>query len=193
MAAVMHNPPVAAPHYKLTVDDYYRMGEAGIFGPEDRVELIEGEVIEMSPIGSFHAGLGTRLSEWLMPTLMGRATAWVQYPIRLSRHSAPQPDFALLRYRSDHYMKALRTAADVLLVVEVADTGVRTDREIKAPLCAKHAIPEYWLVDIPSRCVEVYAQPGDGVYRQVQKLAAGRLAPIAFPEAALDVAELFQA
>jgi len=193
MAAVMNNPPVPAPHYKLTVDDYYRMGEAGIFGPEDRVELIEGEVIEMSPIGCFHAGVGSEIPARLMNQLLGRAIGWVQYPIRLSRYSAPQPDFALLRFRADFYKTALPTAADVLLVVEIADTSVRTDREIKAPLYARHAIPEYWLVDIPARCVEVYAQPEDGVYRQIQKLTAGRLTPIAFPEAALDVAGLFQA
>ncbi len=193
MVAVIQNPPVQAPHYKLTVEDYYRMGEAGIFREDDRVELIEGEVIEMSPIGCFHAGLGSRISDWLMRPLIGRAIPWTQYPLRLGRYSAPQPDFTLLRYRADYYMNSLPTAEDVLLVVEVAHTSVRTDREVKAPLYAQHGIPEYWLVDIPARCVEVYLNPEQGCYQEVRKLREGDLAPAAFPEAVLDVRELFQA
>lgn len=191
MAAAIHSAPVPAPHFKLSVEDYYRMGEAGIFDEDDRVELIEGEIIEMSPIGSFHAGMGARLSEWLMSKLRGRAIGWTQNPIRLGRHSVPQPDFALLRPRTDHYMQSLPTAADVLLVVEVADTSLRTDREIKAPLYARHGLPEYWLVDIVGRCVEVYQAPQEGQYQSVRPVREGLLAPAAFPDAGLDVAALF--
>ena len=191
MVAVIQSTPVPAPHFKLSVEDYYRMGEAGIFGEDDRVELIEGEVIEMAPIGSFHAGLGSELADRLMRHLAGRAIAWAQNPIRLSRHSAPQPDFALLKPRADYYKKSLPTAADVLLVVEIADTSLRADREIKAPLYARHGLPEYWLIDIAGRCVEVYQSPQEGHYQSVRQVRDGVLAPAAFPDAGMDVAALF--
>jgi Uma2 family endonuclease len=191
MAAVIQNAPVPAPHFKLTVEDYYRMGEAGILGADDRVELIEGEIIEMPPIACFHAGLGSRISDWLMRLLVGRAIAWARYPIRLSGHSAPQPDLALLKFRSDYYKGGLPTPADVLLVVEIADTSLHTDREVKAPLYAKHGIPEYWLVDLKARCVEVYLTPEEGRYQSVQTHKKGILAPQAFPEAGLDIGGLF--
>jgi Uma2 family endonuclease len=192
MAVVIDTAPVQAPHHKLTVEDYHRMGEAGILGEDDRVELIEGELIAMSPIGCLHAGTASRVSDWLMRQLSGRAIPWMQNPVRLSRHSEPQPDFALLRYRADYYTKSLPTAADVLLVVEIADSSVRADREVKAPLYARYGIPEYWLIDLPARNIEVYRDPdpADGRYRDMRRVAEGPWAPRCFPEAALDVAEL---
>ncbi|MGZ8219557.1 Uma2 family endonuclease [Methylomagnum sp.] len=191
MVAVLQNPPVQMPHFKLTVDDFYRMGEAGIFKADDRIELIEGELIDMAPIGSFHAGLNNRISRWMARLLGDKATPWTQSPIRLSRNSAPQPDFALLRYRSDDYAKSLPTAADVLLLVEVADSTIRSDREVKAPLYARHGVPEYWLIDLPTRCIEVYLDPVGGRYQTVRTVESGLLAPSAFPEATLDVGEFF--
>jgi Uma2 family endonuclease len=192
MAVVIEKAPVPAPHWKLTVEEYHRMGEVGILHEDDRIELIEGELIEMSPIGCFHAGVGSRISDWLMRRLTGQAIPWTQNPIHLSRDSEPQPDFALLRYRPDYYTKSLPTAADVLLVVEIADSSVRYDREIKAPLYARHGIPEYWLIDVPARGIEVYSEPDTekGCYRDVRMVAEGLLAPRGFPDAALDVRAL---
>lgn len=191
MVAVLQNPPVQMPHFKLTVDDFYRMGEVGIFRADDRIELIEGELIDMAPIGSFHAGLNHRLGR-LMERLLGdKATTWVQSPIKLSLNSAPQPDFALLRYRSDDYATSLPSASDVLLLAEVADSTIRSDREVKAPLYARHGVPEYWIIDLPARAIEVYREPSGGQYQAVSAVTGGLLAPSAFPEAALDVKAFF--
>lgn len=190
MAAIIDNPPVPAPHYKLTVEDYHRMGEVGILGDEVRIELIEGELIEMAPIGCVHAGLVSQVGDCLMRRLAGRAIPWTQSPVRLSRFSEPQPDFALLKFRADYYKARLPGPADVLLVVEIADSSVRSDRTVKAPLYARHGIPEYWLIDIPARAVEVYLDPAEGAYREVRRATEGGLAPRAFPDALLDLGEL---
>jgi Uma2 family endonuclease len=191
MVAVLQNPPVQMPHFKLTVDDFYRMGEVGIFKADDRIELIDGELIDMAPIGSFHAGLNSKVSDWLMRSLSGRAIPWIQNPIRLSRYSAPQPDFSLLRYRPDYYAKSLPTAADVLLLVEVSDSTLRSDRQVKAPLYARHGVPEYWIIDLSARAIEIYLDPVEGRYNNVRTVESGLLAPSAFPEATLDVGEFF--
>jgi Uma2 family endonuclease len=192
MAVVIERAPVPAPHWKLTVEEYRRMGEVGILHEDDRIELIEGELIEMSPMGCFHAGVGSQLADQLMRQLAGRAIPWIQNPLRLSRHSEPQPDFALLKFRADYYKGGLPIAADVLLVVEIADSSVRYDREIKAPLYARHGIPEYWLIDVPARGVEVYSEPDaeQGCCRDVRRVAEGLLAPHGFPDAAVDVRAL---
>lgn len=183
--------PVMAVHRKLTVEQYHRMGETGILPQDDRVELIEGELIEMSPIGHFHAGLGNLLVDLFAHRIRGQAIVCVQNPIRLDIHSELQPDFALLRYRADHYKQAIPTAADVLLLIEIADSSLRYDREIKRPLYARRAIPEYWLIAIPDRCIEVSRDPDAqrGVYRNTRTVSEGRLAPASFPEVTLDVRE----
>jgi Uma2 family endonuclease len=182
-----------APHWKLTVEEYHRMGEVGILGEDDRVELIDGELIEMTPIGPMHAGLSSILMEWLVHRTAGRAVAWVQYPIHLGPRSEPQPDLALLRYREDRYKRALPTAKDVLLLVEISDKTLRYDRETKAPLYARHGITEYWIVNIPRRQIEVHRDPApeQSRYRDLRTLAEGLLAPACFPDLGLDLAELF--
>ncbi|GAB4361238.1 MAG: Uma2 family endonuclease [Methylohalobius crimeensis] len=186
--------PVMAPHRKLTVEQYHRMGETGILGADERVELIEGELIDMAPIGHFHAGLGSLLIEVLAHRTQGQAIAWVQNPIRLDRYSEPQPDFALLRYRPDHYKQSLPTAADVLLVVEIADSTVRYDREIKGALYGRHHIPEYWLINVPERCVEIYQEADEGGhgYRNQRTIREGLLVPESFPDITIDVGDLLR-
>lgn len=185
--------PVMAPHRKLSVEEYHRMGEVGILREDDRVELIDGELIEMTPIGPFHAGLGGMLVELLGYRTAGRAIAWGQNPIHLSARSEPQPDFALLRHRQDRYKRSLPTAKDVLLLVEISDKTLRYDRETKISLYARHGIPEYWIANIPQRRIEVYwhPDPEQGCYRELRALTEGLLAPACFPDVALDVAELF--
>lgn len=153
------------PHL-LSVRDFYKMGEVGILGPDDRVELIEGALIDMAPIGSPHAGMVTRLTNLFAQLLAGRAVLSPQNPVRLGEHSEPQPDLTVLRAREDFYADAHPEPADVLLLIEVADTSVRFDRETKVPLYARHGIPEVWLIDLNARRVEVHRGPMGGAYRE---------------------------
>lgn len=185
----VESPWVRAPHWKLGVEAYHRLGEIGILGEDDRVELIEGELIAMAPIGHFHASLGSVLIETLAYGTRGRATPWLQNPILLGPRSEPQPDFALLRFRKDRYREALPTAADVLLLVEIADSTVRYDRQVKTPIYARHGIPEYWIVNIPEKKIEVHLdpEPEAGLYRNLRTCSEGLLAPACFPDVAIDV------
>ncbi|XSG84354.1 MAG: Uma2 family endonuclease, partial [Methylohalobius sp. ZOD2] len=154
--------------HRISVEEYRRMGEAGIFSEDDRVELIEGEIFDMTPIGHQHAGLVNRLNRLLVMAAGGRAVVSVQNPLRLSEQSEPQPDLALLKPRADDYQGAAATATDVLLVVEVADTSRDYDRTVKIPLYAQHDIPEAWLIDLPGKVVEVYRDPSPDGYRDAQ-------------------------
>jgi len=177
---------------RFTVDEYYRMVNLGIIAPEERVELIEGEILEMSPIGSDHASKVDRLAAYLWPAVGQRAIVRVQSPIRLGIAREPQPDIALLRPRPDFYAAAHPAAPDILLLVEVAETSADYDRSVKGPLYAAHGIPEYWLVNLPERQVEVYRDPSPDGYRDARVAGAGdAIVPLAFPDAAFDVGELF--
>jgi Uma2 family endonuclease len=158
---------------KLDVGEYHRMGEAGILTRDDRVELIEGEVVAMAPIGSGHAGTINGLAELLFATMAGRAIVAVQNPVCLDRCSEPQPDFALLRRRPDRYRDSHPTPADVLLLIEVADGSLRFDRLVKLPLYARHAIPEVWIVDLVGGAVEVCRQTGPDGYAEITRLTRG--------------------
>jgi Uma2 family endonuclease len=157
----------------FTVDEYSLMGEAGILTEDDRVELLRGEVIKISPIGSRHAACVKRLN-----TLLGRLVGQqfivsVQDPIRLDDFSAPQPDVALLRSRDDFYAQAHPTAGDVVLIVEVADTSARYDREEKVPLYAEAGIPEVWLISLSEETIEIYFEPVGGAYRDTLRVSRG--------------------
>jgi Uma2 family endonuclease len=154
----------------FSVTEYYRMAEAGILTEDDRVELIEGEIVKMSPIGSLHAACVKRLNKLLQRQFGDDAVIGVQDPIRLSDFSEPEPDVALLRPRADLYAQAHPTPDDVLLIIEVADTTVLSDRNVKVPLYARAGIPEVWLIDLPQEVVEIYARPAEGGY-QVQRQA----------------------
>ena len=127
--------------HRLTVDDYHQMAEAGILADDDRVELIEGEVLDMSPIGSLHAALVAMLSQYLAQQAAGRATVWAQNPIHLDETNEPQPDIALVTPRPDFYASAHPTPADTLLVVEVAESSLAYDLGVKVPLYARHGVP----------------------------------------------------
>lgn len=193
MSAVANeSPPIMAPHWKLTVNEYHLMGQVGILHEDDRVELIEGEIITMPPIGPVHASLTSFVFRKLGYRTEGRAIPWTQNPIFLGPDSEPQPDFALLRHRPDGYRSRLPNAADVLLLVEIADSSARYDREVKTPLYARHGIPEYWIVNVPERRIEVYREPDAeaGRYRNNRAVAEGVLAPACFPEVGIDVGEV---
>lgn len=149
----------------ITVDEYERMGQAGIFSPGDRLELLEGEIYEMSPIGSTHAGCVDFFMALLNGLAQRRYMVRGQNPVRLDAFSEPQPDIALVCWRDDYYRHAHPTPADVLLVIEVADTTVESDRRYKIPLYAKAGIKEVWLVNLPAEQIEIYAEPEGGVYQ----------------------------
>jgi Uma2 family endonuclease len=179
---------MALPKRRFTVDEYYRMAEVGILGPHERVELIEGEIIEMAAIGSRHAGCVNGLTRLLVRSVGDHGLVAVQNPVRLSDLSEPEPDVAVLRPREDNYTMAHPGPADVLLMIEVADTTAGFDRGTKAPLYALARIPEYWLVDIQADCVDVHRDPTDAGYRHVRKQRRGDvLRPLAFPDLEVPV------
>ena len=149
------------------------MGEAGIFRQDARLELIDGEIFEMSPIGNAHAACVKFLNRFLSRLFDGVLIIGVQDPVRLNDFSEPQPDLSLLRWRDDDYREAHPTPADVLLVIEVADTTVAADRKVKVPLYARAGIAEAWLVNIPERQVEIYSDPAEGSYRRAEVFGRG--------------------
>ena len=157
----------------FNVTEYYRMTEAGILSEDDHVELIEGEILEMSPIGSRHAACVKRLNT-LLGRLVGRdITISVQDPIHLDDYSEPQPDVALLRSREDFYAEGHPAPSDVLIVIEVADTSVDYDRDVKVPLYARAGIAEVWLVNLPEDSIEIYAEPRNGAYGEFRQAKRG--------------------
>ena len=176
--------PVELLRRRFTVDDYHRMAKAGILGDDDRVELIDGEIFEVAPIGSRHASTVNRLNRLLSQYSGGRFLVSAQNPIQLGEQSEPQPDIALLRLRPDFYASSHPKAEDVLLVVEVADTTVQYDREVKLPLYAGSGIVETWLVNIDTETIEVYRQPGPQGYRESYEIRRGENLG---PEAVIDV------
>ena len=156
--------------YRFTVEEFARMGEAGIFAEDDRVELVGGEIREMTPIGPPHAGVVNRLNELIVTRLAGRVNVAVQNPIRLDRHSEPQPDVVVARRRPGSYADRHPEPADVLLVIEVADSSLHYDRAEKVPRYGRAGIPETWLVDLAARTVTVYTGPGAAGYASEQVL-----------------------
>jgi len=161
--------PAALTTRRFTVGEYYRMAEAGILGPEERVELIEGEIITMAAIGSRHSATVMRLTRLFSDEFRRRTLLLVQGPVRLNDLSEPEPDVALLRPRDDDYAAAHPGPADVLLIVEVADSTGAFDRGTKQRLYAAAGIPEYWIVDLADDRIEVYREPGATGYRDVRR------------------------
>jgi Uma2 family endonuclease len=186
--------PAVLQRHRVTVDEYYRMAEAGVLAPDARVELIEGEVVDMAPIGTRHASAVKRLNQLLSSAVVGRAIVAVQDPVRLGDLSEPEPDVMLLAPRADFYAERHPTAADVLLLVEVSDTTARYDRQIKVPLYARHGVAEVWVVDLDARVLRVHRKPAAGEYTEITTHAEpGRMAPLALPELALDLTPLLVA
>lgn len=178
---------------KLSVDDFHRMGEAGILNEDDRIELIDGEMIEMAPIGVLHASVVNELSQMLNAAIGRLALVSVQNPITLPPLNEPQPDIAVLKPRADKYRHALPSAADILLVIEVADTTLRYDRDIKIPLYARHGIVEVWLVDLQSESVIVHRQPTPEGYGDVSAAASRDvISPLGLASVQLDLGELWR-
>jgi Uma2 family endonuclease len=173
---------------RFTVDEYQRMGQAGVFHEDDRVELIDGQVVEMTPIGPGHGSCVNRLTALFAPLAGGAATLSVQNPLVLAEHQEPQPDVALLRHRADGYQAGHPRASDVLLVIEVADTSVESDRQTKSPLNARAGIAEAWLVDLPGDRIEVCRDPVAGQYTSARSASRGdMLTPLRLPAVTFSV------
>ena len=168
------------------------MGEAGIIAPDVRVELIQGEIIDMTPIGCGHAGLVKHLNKILIQTVGDAVVVGVQDPVVLDDFSEPEPDLALLRFRGDFYTKSHPRPEDVLLIVEVADTTLQYDLEVKLPLYAHAGIPEVWLVDIVAKCVTVYSHPEEGGYTKQASLDDLKAVEVLFLEGfSFDLSGIF--
>ncbi|HEX9820336.1 MAG TPA: Uma2 family endonuclease [Methylomirabilota bacterium] len=177
---------------RFTVAEYERMVEAGVFRSSDRVGLIEGEIIEMTPIGDPHASVVDRLA-MLMSRLVGhRAIVRMQGPVRFIRlHSRPQPDLVLLAPRADYDAGGAPGTREIFLLIEVMDTSVEYDRRRKTPLYARARVPEVWLVDIPAGVVDVHRNPGEGGYRNARTVTRGEtLRPQAFSDVTLSVDDI---
>jgi Uma2 family endonuclease len=175
----------------LTVAEYHRMGDVGILTEDDRVELIEGELIAPFPISSLHAGTVNALSRMLVLAIVDRAIVAVQNPVQLDDLSEPQPDFSVLRPRDDFYRRATPRPADVLLIIEVADSSLNYDRNVKRSLYARHGIPEFWIVNLAAGKIEVCRSPEGEQYVSVS--LAGRealLEPQLLPGVTIPVAVL---
>ena len=178
--------------HKYSVVEYHRLGEAGVLRADERVELIEGEIIDRAPIGSRHAAVVKRLIQILTRAVGDRAIVSAQDPVAIENHSEPQPDLALLLPRTDFYAAAHPGAQDVLLIIEVADSSLRYDREVKIPLYARSKIPEIWLVDLENKTLTLYQQAKGESYAQI--LVAANLGSITLPgmtDANVDVSMIF--
>jgi Uma2 family endonuclease len=176
---------------QFSVKEYNQMPEAGILEENERVELIRGEIVEMSPIGTRHAAYVRRLNTLFSERLRGRAIVDIQNPVELDDTSEPQPDVALLQPRADFYILGHPQPRDILLIIEVADTTVRYDREVKIPLYAEDEIVEVWLVDINGQLLQVYREPTPDGYQNVRELRRGAsLSILAFPDVTIAVNEI---
>jgi Uma2 family endonuclease len=184
-------PPELLRRHRLTVDEYHRMGETGVLAPDARVELIDGEIVDMAPIGTRHGSTVLRLTHLMTEAARGLAIVSVQNSLRLGKRSEPQPDLMLLAPRDDFYAAAHPTAADVLLLIEVSDSTARYDREIKLPLYARHGVREVWIVDLDNRLLRTCRRPvGDGYSETVETAAPGVLSPEALPSVRIDASPL---
>jgi Uma2 family endonuclease len=184
--------PIQAKH-RFSVKDYYRMAETGVLPPDARVELLDGEIIDMSPIGPFHGGVVARLTRLFNHLANGRWLVWPQNAVRLDDHSEPQPDLALLKPSPDDYTNRQPGPDDVFLLVEVADTTLAVDRDQKLPAYGRAGIAEVWIVNLSEETIEVYREPHFTGYNSKAVLRVGdKASPLAFPDAVVGVAELLK-
>ena len=176
---------------RFTVAEYYAMADVGILEENDRIELLDGDLIVMPPIGDWHAASVNRFTNSLPPQMQGRAIVSVQNPTRLNDESEPQPDIMLLRWRDDFYGGGHPGPADVLLLVEIADTSVDYDRTAKLSAYARAGIPEVWIATRQDIRIEAYTEPTEGEYSNVRYAGPGEsIAPQAFPDVILEVDSL---
>jgi Uma2 family endonuclease len=179
--------------HRFNVKEYYRMAETGLLRPGARVELLDGRILDMSPIGPSHGGVVKRLTRLFTRFPQGRWLLAVQDPVRLDDCSEPQPDLMLLKPVADDYRSRHPTPEDVFLLIEVSDSTLETDREEKLPVYGRAGIAEVWIVNLVNSTLEVYREPHFSGYSSSQILREGdRIAPARFPDAAIEVADLLQ-
>ena len=183
--------PLVLQRHRITADEYQRLGAAQIIAPDARVELIEGEVIDMAPIGTRHWSTVSRLQRLLERAVGDRAVLASQSSLRLGTRSEPQPDLALFKPRDDFYATALPRAADTLLLIEVSDSTVRYDREVKLPLYARYGVAEYWIVDLEAGLLRMYREPAGERYAvSVETATPGIVRIAALPGVEFDLSGL---
>jgi Uma2 family endonuclease len=176
--------------WKFSTDDYVQLHDVGILPEDARVELLDGEIVPTSPIGSRHADMVTLLHELLLEVIGVKYRYFVQNPLRLSDRSMPEPDLMVLERKS--YRKQLPTPEDVYLLIEVGNTSSADDREDKLPLYAAEQIPEVWLVDLNAECVEQYSKPIGKAYTSFTSLRLGQtIRSVNLPELVLELNAIF--
>jgi Uma2 family endonuclease len=179
---------IAAELRSLSVQDYHRMVEAGILAADERVELLEGQLYTMAAKGTAHSAAVTRIDRVLSQRLAGRALLRFQDPVQLSDFSEPEPDVAVVQLDPQDYEDHHPRADEVFWLIEVADTTLRRDRDLKVPLYGRSSIPEYWILDVQERCLYVFREPGQTGYASEQKLSEQEaIAPLAFPDCTVRV------
>ena len=177
---------------KFTRDIYHKMAESAIFQESDRLELIKGEIIEMSPVGTRHASCVNKLNQLLGKKLPSETIISVQNPIVLTNNSEPQPDLVILKYRPDFYANEHPHPEDILLLIEVSDSSIDYDKNVKIPLYAENKISEVWLVNLNDNCVEIHQKPYQNYYQIIQKLSSINNAILSnFPTIEIKISELF--
>jgi Uma2 family endonuclease len=179
---------------RFTVTEYEWMAHTGTLGEDDRVELIDGEIVEMAPIGPPHSGTVKRLIGLFSATLGDRAVIGAQDPVRLSTRTEPEPDLVLARPRSDFYTLSHPVPDDVLLLVEVSDTSLVYDRDVKMPHYAEAGIAEVWIIDLNDGVLLVHRGPERSEYTEVQTLKPGdQISPLAFPDLTIELTQILGA
>ncbi len=181
----------AIERHRFSVDDYHFLAEHRLFAPEERVELIHGELHLMQPLGPDHSSHTSSFIDTIRPKCPPTLALRLEQPVTIPPHSEPQPDLAVVRRRADYYKSAHPQPADVLLIVEVGDSSVAFDTGGKARLYAQAGIPEYWVLDLPAQCVRIFREPeGDG-YKVGEILQRGETARCGtVPELVFEVGEL---
>ena len=182
------------PHrYRFTVEAFNRMAEAGVFGEEERVELIDGEVYKVSPANPPHSAIVNQLAKLLILRLHDAFTVRIQSPNVVSRHSQPEPDVLVADAKTDMYMTAHPTSEDTVVAIEVSDTTYRFDRNKKLPMYARARVPAVWIVDVKRRRIETFVDPEDETYKTTQVVERGGRVTVPGTDVTVDVAEIFPA
>lgn len=184
---------IAAELRSLTVQDYHRMVEVGILAADERVELIEGQLYTMAAKGTAHSAAMTRIDRVLSQQLAGRALLRFQDPVQLNDFSEPEPDVAVVHIDPLDYEDHHPTPAEIFWLIEVADSTLRRDRDLKAPVYGRSSIREYWILDVQERCLYVFREPGEAGYGSEQRLSEqDMIAPLAFPDCLIQVSQFLR-
>ncbi len=177
--------------HQFSVADWQKMGAMDLFTPGARIELIDGQITDMPPIGSEHSGCAGWLNNYLIQQVQQKAIVFMQNPLRLGGFSEPLPDIMLLKPRADFYRKSHPLAEDVLLLIEIADSSVNYDKNVKIPLYARYGIIETWLVNIPQQIIHVYQHIESQQYKvQLNKKVGEMLTPECLSTVQLSVAQI---